>query len=384
MHKNILLVQPQWPIPSRKKHSVHHKYFPTGLLKLSSLFKNQGHRVEFTIGVNRPAVEPDEIYITSLFTYWLKYITDTATGYRQMFNNAKIIVGGPCITLLNHFHPAQLDFIRNFVRVDELFVGLYKEAEKYLPDLSLVPDSPYHTLHVTRGCKRNCAPCGVWVVENKFTWKETVQHEILRNAVALYDNNLLFHPGIEDILGELAATKVNGKVVRYESQSGFDARVLIQKPHLAKMIKQARFIRPRVAFDNGLDEYEVVEEAVHLLTEAGYPRKEIMVFVLYNYNEPFTVLEKKRQLLRKLGVQISDCRYRPLDSLEDNYKPGKIQQPGEYYVHPNWTDWEIKEYRRRVRGQNIMARFMGKGRAINPEYFRTNNVPEVIINEFIA
>ena len=195
-----------------------------------------------------------------------------------------------------------------FVRIDKLFDGLYKEAEKFLPDLTLIPDTPYHTLHVTRGCKRKCGPCGTWIIEDRFAWKETVQHEILRNAVALYDNNLLFHPGIEDILGELAATKVNGKVVRYESQSGFDAVVLIQKPHLARIIKRAWFMRPRVAFDNGLDEHAVVEEAVHLLTEAGYPRKEIMVFVLYNYNEPLFVLEKKPQLLRQLGVQISDCR----------------------------------------------------------------------------
>ena len=75
-----------------------------------------------------------------------------------------------------------------------------------------------------------------------------------------------------------------------------------KKTVLAKLIKQARFQRLRVAFDNGLDEYEVVEESVHLFTEAGYPRKEIMVFVLYNYKEPFAALEKKRQLIRKLGV----------------------------------------------------------------------------------
>ncbi len=69
-----------------------------------------------------------------------------------------------------------------------------------------------------------------------------------------YDNNLLANPHIETILEELAAARVGGRVVTSESQSGFDGRVLLKKPHLAEMLKAARFRNPRIAWDGGFSE----------------------------------------------------------------------------------------------------------------------------------
>lgn len=386
MCKNILLVQPQWPIPSRKKDSVHHKYFPTGLLKMSTLFKSQGHNVEFIIGTKRPQKQPDEIYCTSLFTYWAHYVLKTVSYYRAMFPAARIIVGGPYISLMSHFDPLYIDLIKSFNGIDECFIGLYHEAENCLPDLSLVPDSDVMTLNSSRGCIRACKPCGVSVLESSFTWKESIQREILRNKIIFYDNNFLANPAVSQIFEETASTKVNGRVVVCESQAGFDARILVQKPHLAKLIKKARFQRPRVAFDNSLDEYSVVEEAVRLLREAGYSMKEIMVFIIYNYEQDFSVVEAKRKMIGSLGAQVSDCRYRPLDLLEDNYKPGKPQLPGEYYINPNWTDAQVKEFRRLVRGQNIMVRFLSKNRKFEEnsywKIFKKYNVPDKVLKEF--
>ena len=57
------------------------------------------------------------------------------------------------------------------------------------------------------------------------------------------------------------------------------------------------------------------------------------------------------------GVQISDCRYRPLTQLHDHYKPLKDQSNGEdYHINPNWTDMQVKQFRKNVRRQNICAR----------------------------
>lgn len=386
MKKNILLVQPEWPIPGRKKHSIHHKYFPVGLLKMSTLFKSQGHNVEFVIGVQKTInMVPDEVYITSLFTYWSLYVMETAKGYRELYPRARIIVGGPLVSLMNNFDSAYLDLMKTFSGVDEFFIGLYNDAEDCLPDLSLIPYTNVSAIHCSRGCIRRCSPCGVYLVEKNFTYKSDISKEIITNSVVVYDNNFFANPHAESLLEQMAGARVNGKVSKFEAQSGFDARLLVKKPHLAKLLKAARFMRPRIAWDNSLEEFTVVNDAIRLLQAAGYANKEIMVFVIYNYEQPFDVMETKRKTLANLGIQISDCRYRPLDSLEDKYNPRKPQSPEDYYIHKGWTDDLIKEYRRRIRGQNIMVRFLTQNRPFDDKFydiFSKNNVPDVVIEEF--
>jgi hypothetical protein len=66
---------------------------------------------------------------------------------------------------------------------------------------------------------------------------------------------------------------------------------------------------------------------------------------------------KKIERCRKWGVQVADCRYRPLDQTFDNYNPRKKQSGEDYYIHPHWTDRQIKAFRRKVRQQNITIRY---------------------------
>ena len=49
----------------------------------------------------------------------------------------------------------------------------------------------------------------------------------------------------------------------------------------------------------------------------------ISVFMIYNYDLDYKELEKKRVYCFNWGVQVSDCRYRPLDRLDDGYNPAK-------------------------------------------------------------
>jgi len=84
------------------------------------------------------------------------------------------------------------------------------------------------------------------------------------------------------------------------------------------------------------------------------------VFILYNYKVPYSECLRKLEYCAKLGVQISDCRYRPLDTLEDNYRPFGLRdaEPG-YYIHAEagWTDQKAHDFRRRVREHNIWIRY---------------------------
>ena len=67
-------------------------------------------------------------------------------------------------------------------------------------------------------------------------------------------------------------------------------------------------------------------------------------------------MEKKRLKCWEWKVQISDCRYRPLEQIYDHYSPQKKQTIDDYYIHPNWSDNEIKQFRKNVRRQNICVR----------------------------
>jgi len=68
-------------------------------------------------------------------------------------------------------------------------------------------------------------------------------------------------------------------------------------------------------------------------------------------------MEQKRLKCFEWGVQIADCRYRPLDKTFDNYNPlVKSQTNKDYYIHSNWTDLQIRLFRKNIRQHNICVR----------------------------
>lgn len=67
-----------------------------------------------------------------------------------------------------------------------------------------------------------------------------------------------------------------------------------------------------------------------------------------------------------------DCRYRPLDQLFDNYNPrAKFQTADDYNIHPDWTDAQIRQFRRNVRRQNIIIRFNFRSEAQLDEWLKS-------------
>jgi hypothetical protein len=240
---------------------------------------------------------------------------------------------------------------------DEVSTGIHREAERHQPAYDLLPGIDFQVIHATRGCPRRCRFCGTWKLEPEFEYKMSLKDEIFRNRVVFYDNNLLASPAIQDILEELAGLVVNGRHVVCESQCGFDGHFLT--PGIASLLKKARFLYPKIAWDGELEEAGAVAEWIGWLEGAGFPRKEIAVFTLYNHDLPYEVLVEKRRLCWDWGVQVADCRYRPLDQTYDRYDSGawrRGQGPEDYYIHPNWTDRQVRTFRRDVRRHNICVR----------------------------
>ena len=363
-NKKILLVEPDFPIPTKSKN--HKNFLPIGLLKIASYLRNKEIEVDLIRGIPKDLFSllkvkkfsPSEIWITSLFTYWAKYVKDAVQYYKSIFPQSKIIVGGIYASL---FSKAE---VKEYTGCDEVYQGVISEAEKYPPAYDLIKNSnphliDYQIIHTSRGCKRQCDFCGTWKIEPEFIPKKTIKDEIKFKKLVFYDNNLLMNPYIGKILQELIVLKKEKKIQWCESQSGFDGRILLKKPYLAEEIKEAGFRYPRIAWDCQYKDYDSIEKQINILKEAGYPSKEIYIFMIYNWDISFEEMELKRIKCWDWKVQIADCRYRPLDQLYDNYN-GRIigQTSKDYYIHEQagWSDTLIKQFRKNVRQQNICVR----------------------------
>ncbi|MEM3489223.1 MAG: cobalamin-dependent protein, partial [Nitrososphaerota archaeon] len=284
----ILLVQPSFPIAPKSKYFK--LFMPIGLLKLASYYRKKGHEVKLVKGNTIPgSFQPDKIMITSLFTYWAKYVRGCVQFYKNSFPNAKVVVGGIYASLMP-------EHCKEYTGCDEVFVGIHKSAENYKPayDLLFNPSPPYQIIHTSRGCFRKCPFCGVWKIEPEIKFKKSIKKEICSNKLIFFDNNLLANPFIKNILREIANLKYKGRVIKCEAVCGIDYRLLLEDPELAELLRRARFENIRIAWDWHYNQWREVERAINLLQDVGYRSKELYVFMLYNWEIPFKEMEKKR------------------------------------------------------------------------------------------
>ena len=408
-------MEPNFPVP--KKSHNHKNFLPIGLLKLATYYKDKGYEVQlnrlnsnFLRNFNEFNFKPDLILITSLFTYWSKYVKEAVNFSKIYFPNAKIIVGGIYASLMPKH-------CLEYTGCDEVFIGVCEDAENLEPDYSLV-NVDYQIMHTSRGCIRKCTCCGVYEIEPYFNYKKSVQkailkreksrennrvkltnqisskiasqiidifknemddkvlkivNEVLNNEIVkeitkinrkknpkiiFYDNNLLANPHIKKILEELIDLKKRRYILNCESQSGFDGRILLQYPELGVLLKKANFINPKIAWDGPFSDKDNIKRQIDILMNSGYQEKYISVFMIFNHDLSFDEMEKKRIQCWKWNVQITDCRFRPLDQTYDNYNPyiRKPQSRKDYYIHPGWTDKLVKLFRSNIRKHNICVR----------------------------
>lgn len=358
---NFLLVEPEFPLPTKSKN--HKDFLPAGLLKLAALLENKGNKVQLVRGNEKKdkiIFRPKEIWITSLFTYWIDDVRKSVEHYRRLFKNVKITVGGIAASLLGE------EETKKITKCDEVYIGVNEEAEKLSSDLlkkaykkHLNGEVDFQILHAQRGCIRRCKFCGTYLIEPRFIPVKSIKSKIFMRKLVFYDNNFLANPHIETILDELIELKNQRKILWCESQSGFDGRLMLKNTHLVKKIKEAGFRDVRIAWDGSFNEAEKIKKQIDLLKKTGYKSKDLYVFMIYNWDISFEDMEKKRVQCFKWKVQISDCRNRPLTQKFDNYKPNKNKQTNDdYYIHEEkgWSDKLVKQFRRNVRRQNICVR----------------------------
>ena len=186
---NVLFVEPDFPRVSKSKN--HSEFMPIGLIKLANYHRKLGNSICILRGevpkqdiyfeapngrVKRNSL-PDQIFITSYFTYWSKYVKKSVKYYKSIFPKSKVVVGGIYASLMP-------DHCKKYTGCDEVFVGVHEQAEKTPVSYRYMEKhygpADYQIIHTSRGCVRRCEFCGVYKIEPEFTYKSSVLKEITK------------------------------------------------------------------------------------------------------------------------------------------------------------------------------------------------------------
>ena len=205
-----------------------------------------------------------------------------------------------------------------------------------MPDYSLVPEWKSSIMFGTRGCIRKCAFCAVPKLEGKTKGPAQSVKDLVHpnhRKVILWDNNILGVPNWQEVVTELKAMDVE-----VDFNQGLDARLITEE--VAQILGGLR-IRPiRMAYDIPVEK-KALKRAVPALEAAGFNRRQMHVYTLYNFTDtPEDFLRRVVDLL-SWGVVSYPMRYEPLNSLVKNK-----------YISPHWTPerLELVAKARRVLG----------------------------------
>jgi hypothetical protein len=288
---------------------------PLGLMKISTLLKKKYPRCEIfsQVGNETPTglCRPDEIYITSLFTWDLDSVVKSIHFYQDKFPRARIHVGGVAASVM----PGH---IKKLTGIDP-HIGLLDEAEGYSPDYSLNFGRKIRAsiTFASRGCPRDCKFCSVKIHEPLFyvrnNWEKDIDLNLPR--IVFWDNNWLASPNFSK---DCEKIKQFSKIIDFNQ--GLDARLLNDK--IAKKLFSINLDPIRFAFDDVKSEKQIIK-AIRLAKK--YSNREVRVYVLYNYQDSPEDFYYRIDLLNKEGVLSFPMEYRKTT-------PSKIKFPG-----PNWN-----------------------------------------------
>jgi hypothetical protein len=303
-HPQFLLVEPVSKTP----------FPPLGLMKISSMLKKRFKRCEVFAQVGnavpRGLFKPEEIFITSLFTWDLDVVIKTINFYRDKFPRAAIHVGGIAATLVPNY-------IRNIGGI-EPHIGLIDEAEDCPPDYEQTFGRKMDAsiTFASRGCPRQCRFCSVKTHEPKFFPRDDWEKDICFrfNKIIFWDNNWLASPNFDSDCERLEKYGLS-----VDFNQGLDARLYTEE--VAKRFARIKIDPIRFAFDDINSERKVLQ-AIRLAKR--YSKKEIRVYVLYNFEDTPKDFYYRIDLLNREKVLSFPMEYR-------RATPSRTKFPGHYW-----------------------------------------------------
>lgn len=262
---------------------------------------------------------PDEVWITSIMSYWWESTRDVISLCKKYFPHAKIRVGGVYPTIAPN-HAFEKLGLRNPVKVngdkfsfndeiqqsnDLIVIGEIPDANNLWLDIDLYSDNEellpdYTILTTSRGCPRDCEYCAAYILSGKKVRVRDVDSIIdeirhlydtgIREFCFYEDNLLMAKKNVMELLERIASdSKLKG--IELFTPEGLEIRLIDQE--LANLMASAGFKRvylplESIDYDNlsrfrrdfySLDHFE---NAVKCFENAGFNApQQINTFVLF-------------------------------------------------------------------------------------------------------
>ena len=322
---NVLLVEPKPP----RTWGANNQF--VGLLRIANWLIDAGNNIRYVRYADMPEVEfyPDEIYVTSMFTYDYRSVWEAIQFYRLMYPKAFIRLGGIYATLCPD-HAKQSG-------ADEVFVGQHPEAMHYPPDPSLLPYKQKIAYTFTGyGCDRSCTFCATNILFGRGVRQLPAEQvvddlEFLRGRgfgqILLGDDNILANKEdhIQRICEEILrrGIKVNLKVPGGMSAKDLDLTT-------AKLMRDAGFSEVSFGFESASPEQrkrmgranhtdqDDLANAIDIIESVGFKRNRTRCFFLIGlpYQTVDDMLDSLLYLI-SLGVEPRSQRLTPIPGTVD-------------------------------------------------------------------
>lgn len=238
---------------------------------------------------------PDEIWVTSIMTYWWESTRDVVTLAKRLFPHATVLVGGIYPTLATEHAASHLD-------ADVIFKGELREASQLPTDLTLYEKPPsYAILATSRGCPWDCVYCAARALNGGAKVRTRTTDDILEEIrdkfthlgirhFGFYEDNALINR--EHFIEVMEATITSGLPLELYAPEGFETRLLDED--LLRLMKRAGFKKIHLPLETVRSDInrqwnrrhastESFERALEAAIRAGFkPRtQEINAFVLF-------------------------------------------------------------------------------------------------------
>jgi radical SAM superfamily enzyme YgiQ (UPF0313 family) len=239
--------------------------------------------------------EPDEVWITSIMTYWWESTRDVVTLAKRLFPHATVLVGGIYPTLAS-------DHAQENLGADIIFKGEIREASQLPTDLSLYAKPPsYAILATSRGCPWDCVYCAARTLNGGAKVRTRTTEDILEEIhykhkylgirhFGFYEDNALINR--EHFIEVMQAIIESGLSLHLYAPEGFETRLLDKD--LLRLMKIAGFKKVHLPLETVRTDINrqwnrrhastnSFEHALESAIQAGFrPRtQEINAFVLF-------------------------------------------------------------------------------------------------------
>lgn len=316
----VLLVEPAYK----------NKYPPLGLMKIAAFHKDRGDVVHFVKGLKKEIKNQlwDRIYVTTLFSFYWKQTINTIKYYEFSVRDPQgFFIGGPMATIMADEIEQETGFkvVKGLLNEKgKLRIAYDYKVDSLVPDYSILDGIDYkypannaYFSYTTRGCKRKCPFCAVYIIEPVYEQYIPLKKQIelinekygQKKDLLLLDNNILASPQLTQIVDEIKAVgffkgaTLNGKKRYVDFNQGIDLRLLSEEK--MKLLAELP-IRPlRIAFDHIRLKESYIKK---IELAAKYGLIHLSNYILYNFEDtPEDLYERLKiniDLNEKLGISI--------------------------------------------------------------------------------